>query len=97
MDIDNEGLVAEFREKSKMDAQWVNGGFFVLKSEVFKYLEKDMNNIMWEDAPLNTITKDKQLMAYKHTGFWKCMDALRDKIELNELWEGGKAPWKIWK
>lgn len=97
MDIDADGNVLEFREKSKTDAQWVNGGFFVLRSEVFRYLENDMVNIMWEDAPLDNITSDKQLIAYKHHGFWKCMDALRDKIELNELWESGKAPWKIWK
>lgn len=97
MDIDMDGNVLEFREKSKADAQWVNGGFFVLKSEVFQYLEKDMTNIMWEDEPLNKITTDKQLVAYKHTGFWKCMDALRDKIELNELWDNGTSPWKIWK
>ncbi|MFM6925816.1 MAG: glucose-1-phosphate cytidylyltransferase, partial [Ferruginibacter sp.] len=69
----------------------------VLKPEVFNYLDKDMNNIMWEDEPLEKITADNQLMAYKHGGFWKCMDALRDKIELNELWESNTAPWKIWK
>lgn len=97
MDINANGNVVEFREKSKSDSQWVNGGFFVLKTEVFKYLEKDMNNIMWEDDPLVSITADNELMAYKHSGFWKCMDALRDKIELNELWESGNAPWKIWK
>ena len=97
MDIDTNGNVLEFREKSKADSQWVNGGFFVLKSDVFNYLENDMNNVMWEDSPLNSITADKQLVAYRHNGFWKCMDALRDKIELNELWESGNAPWKIWK
>ncbi len=97
MDIEEGGVVKEFREKSKVDAQWVNGGFFVLKPEVFKYLEKDMTQVMWEDAPLEQLTADRQLVAYKHKGFWKCMDALRDKMELNELWETGKAPWKIWK
>jgi len=97
MDIGKDGSVLEFREKSKSDTHWVNGGFFVLKSDVFKYLEDDMSDTMWEDDPLNKITEDKQLMAYKHDGFWKCMDALRDKIELNALWEKGNAPWKIWK
>lgn len=97
MDLAPDGSVSAFREKSKADAQWINGGFFVLKADVFSYLQKDMSNIMWEDEPLEKLTADKQLVAYKHKGFWKCMDALRDKIELNELWESGKAPWKIWK
>jgi len=97
MDIAANGLVNEFREKSKADAQWVNGGFFVLKADVFNYLQNDMTQVMWEDAPLEKLTADQQLVAYKHSGFWKCMDALRDKIELNELWESGNAPWKIWK
>ncbi|HUR65188.1 MAG TPA: glucose-1-phosphate cytidylyltransferase [Chitinophagaceae bacterium] len=96
MDIAADGMVNEFREKSKEDAQWVNGGFFVLKPDVFKYLDKDMTSVMWEDEPLEQLTADKQMLAYKHKGFWKCMDALRDKIELNELWDAGKAPWKTW-
>ena len=97
MDLTPDGKVNAFREKSKEDAQWINGGFFVLKADVFNYLQDDMSNTMWEDAPLEKLTTDKELVAYKHHGFWKCMDALRDKIELNELWESGKAPWKIWK
>ena len=55
-----------------------------------------MSNTMWEDEPLEHLTADKQLVAYRHKGFWKCMDALRDKIELNELWDSNKAPWKNW-
>lgn len=97
MDLAADGAVNSFREKAKADAQWINGGFFVLKPEVFSYLEKDMNNVMWEDEPLESLTADKQLIAYKHNGFWKCMDALRDKIELNALWDNKTAPWKIWK
>ena len=96
MDLSADGIVNTFREKAKVDAQWINGGFFVLKPEIFNYLQKDMSNIMWEEEPLEKLTADKQLVAYKHRGFWKCMDALRDKIELNELWDTGKAPWKIW-
>lgn len=96
MDLSADGTVMSFREKAKADAQWINGGFFVLKPEIFNYLQHDMSNVMWEDAPMEKITSDKQLMAYKHTGFWKCMDALRDKIELNELWDTNKAPWKTW-
>jgi glucose-1-phosphate cytidylyltransferase len=96
MDLNNKGIVNAFREKAKNDAQWINGGFFVLKSAVFDYLKTDMNNTMWEDEPLEKLTADKELVAYKHHGFWKCMDALRDKIELNELWENNDAPWKNW-
>ncbi len=97
MDLSADGTVNAFREKSKVDAQWINGGFFVLKTDVFNYLQEDMKQVMWEDEPLEKLTADKQLIAFKHQGFWKCMDALRDKIELNELWESGNAPWKIWK
>lgn len=96
MDLDLDGKVNAFREKVKADAQWINGGFFVLKADIFNYLKKDMSNTMWEDEPLEKLTADQQLIAFKHAGFWKCMDALRDKIELNELWDHGKAPWKIW-
>jgi glucose-1-phosphate cytidylyltransferase len=55
-----------------------------------------MENVQWEKKPLIEIAKDKQLMAYKHKGFWKCMDAIRDKVELEEIWDSGKAPWKVW-
>jgi glucose-1-phosphate cytidylyltransferase len=96
MELGTGGIVNAFREKAKGDSQWINGGFFVLKPEVFNYLQKDMGAVMWEDEPLEDLTADHQLVAYKHKGFWKCMDALRDKIELNELWESGKAPWKTW-
>ncbi len=96
MDIAANGNVNAFREKSKADAQWINGGFFVLKPDVFNYLKNDMSNVMWEDGPLEKLTADNQMVAYKHRGFWKCMDALRDKIELNELWESNNAPWKTW-
>ena len=74
----------------------INAGFFVLKPEVFKYLDGDMSNMMWEDEPLENLTKDHQLQAYQHNGFWKCMDALRDKIEFENLWQTGQAKWKTW-
>ena len=96
MDLSADGRIISFREKAKADAQWINGGFFVLKPEIFDYLQGDMSNVMWEDSPMEKLTSDKQLMAYRHNGFWKCMDALRDKIELNELWDTNKAPWKTW-
>jgi len=96
MDLDASGDVLSFREKAKDDAKWINGGFFVLKPEVFDYLEGDMNDMMWEDEPLEKLTNDKELVAFKHGGFWKCMDALRDKIELEEMWKNKQAKWKVW-
>ncbi|MFT3907932.1 MAG: glucose-1-phosphate cytidylyltransferase [Ferruginibacter sp.] len=96
MDLDKDGKVIDFREKAKDENKWINGGFFVLNPGVFKYLEGDMSNMMWEDEPLERLTKDNQLQAYKHSGFWKCMDALRDKIELEDLWQNGQAKWKTW-
>lgn len=70
--------------------------FFVLEPGIFNYLKEDMDNIQWEKKPLIEIANDGQLAAYKHKGFWKPMDALRDRIELEELWSGGNAKWKIW-
>jgi glucose-1-phosphate cytidylyltransferase len=96
MDLDKDGEVISFREKVKDESKWINGGFFVLKPEVFSYLEGDMHDMMWEDEPLEKLTENKQLQAYRHTGFWKCMDALRDKLELENLWQTGQAKWKTW-
>lgn len=96
MDVASDGDVISFREKTKDETKWINGGFFVLKPEVFKYLEGNINDMMWEDEPLEKLTEDNQLAAYKHKGFWKCMDALRDKLELEALWQSGQAKWKTW-
>jgi glucose-1-phosphate cytidylyltransferase len=96
MDLAENGNVISFKEKAKDESKWINAGFFILKNEVFKYLEKNMDNMMWEDEPLEKLTEDNELVAFKHMGFWKCMDALRDKIELNELWENNEAKWKKW-
>jgi glucose-1-phosphate cytidylyltransferase len=96
MDLGNKGQVVSFREKAKDESKWINGGFFILKPEVFKYLDGDMNDMMWEDEPLEKLSMDGQLMAYQHKGFWKCMDALRDKLELESLWQTNQAKWKIW-
>lgn len=97
MDLDPNGDVLSFREKAKDESKWINGGFFVLKPEVFNYLQGDMSNMMWEDEPLEKLASDQQLTAYRHKGFWKCMDALRDKLELEALWQTNQAKWKIWK
>lgn len=96
MDVGKDGEVLSFREKAKDESKWINGGFFVLKPEVFNYLKGDVNNMMWEDEPLESLANDNELIAYRHHGFWKCMDALRDKIELEDLWKHNQAKWKVW-
>lgn len=90
------GIVTKFQEKPEGDGVWINGGFFVLEPGIFKYLNENMDKIQWEKKPLIDIANDGQLCAYRHNGFWKCMDAMRDKIELEEFWDNTKAPWKIW-
>ncbi|HTC00988.1 MAG TPA: glucose-1-phosphate cytidylyltransferase [Ferruginibacter sp.] len=96
MDIDNNGSVTSFREKTKDESKWINAGYFILKPAVFDYLDTDMSDVMWEDTPLEKLSSDNQLVAFKHMGFWKCMDALRDKLELESLWKNNQAKWKIW-
>lgn len=96
MDVGDDGNVLSFKEKAKDESKWINGGFFVLKADVFKYLDGDMRQVMWEDEPLEKLTNDNQLVAFKHKGFWKPMDALRDRIELEELWKTNNAKWKVW-
>lgn len=96
LDIQANGQVSRFFEKPKGDGYWINAGFFVLEPTVFSYLKEDADDIMWEDYPLENLAKQGELAAYRHEGFWKCMDALRDKIELEHLWENGKAKWKVW-
>ena len=87
--------VTSFVEKPKGDGSWINGGFFVLEPAIFDYIEGDKT--FWEREPLEKLAKDEQLTAYKHCGFWKCMDTLRDKRELEELWNSGNPPWKVWR
>ncbi|MEP7195885.1 MAG: glucose-1-phosphate cytidylyltransferase [Saprospiraceae bacterium] len=96
IEINSSGTVSHFEEKPQEDGMWINGGFFVLEPEIFDYLEDDADNVQWEKGPLQKIAEDKKLGAYKHKGFWKCMDAMRDRIELEEMWLAGKAQWKIW-
>ena len=84
--------IKEFSEKPQTSEGWINGAFFVLEPGVFDYIEDD--NTQWEKAPMEQLAKDGQLMAYRHTGFWQCMDTLREKQLLQELWDQGKAPWR---
>ena len=94
LDLDNSGQVKAFREKNDNDGALINGGFMVFNPGIFDYLEDDATVL--EKAPLENLAKDGQLMAYCHEGFWKCMDTQRDKQQLEELWQSGRAPWKIW-
>ncbi|MGD9158482.1 MAG: glucose-1-phosphate cytidylyltransferase [Desulfobacteraceae bacterium] len=96
LDIESDNHVKRFNEKIIGDGGWINGGFFVLRPEIFDYLPENSDQLMWEDYPLEKLTKDKQLSAFKHDGFWKCMDAMRDKSVLEQLWTSGQAKWKIW-
>ncbi|GHD53847.1 glucose-1-phosphate cytidylyltransferase [Marinobacter persicus] len=93
LDIQNR-QVMNFKEKPKGDGAMINGGFFVLTPKVLDYLADD--STIWEQSPLINLAEDGELMAYEHQGFWQPMDTLRDKNHLEELWESGNAPWKIW-
>lgn len=88
-------LVAEFKEKPQIGEGWINGGFMVLEPQVFKFLDGDMSVL--EVHLLEKLAAEHQLAAYRHRGFWQCMDTLRDKYLLNKLWSEGEAPWKVWK
>jgi glucose-1-phosphate cytidylyltransferase len=88
-------LVSKFIEKDKERENWINGGFFVCEKKIFNYLNK--KNSIFESDALSILVKNKKLSAYKHNKFWYCMDTLRDKRHLNNLWLSNKAPWKIWK
>jgi glucose-1-phosphate cytidylyltransferase len=87
-------MVCEFVEKPAGDGEWINGGFFVLEPEAIEYVGD--SGTSWEGAPLQALSQAGQLACYKHRGFWHPMDTLRDKKMLEELWDGGNAPWKVW-
>ncbi|HOB75122.1 MAG TPA: glucose-1-phosphate cytidylyltransferase [Phycisphaerae bacterium] len=86
--------ISAFEEKPQLGEGWINGAFFVLQPEVFDYIDGD--DTQFEQEPLERLARDGQLMAYKHTSFWQCMDTLREKHILESLWQSGRAPWKIW-
>jgi glucose-1-phosphate cytidylyltransferase len=94
LDINSDNSVKQFIEKPAGDGNWVNGGFMVCEPEVLNYIDNDM--MPFEEKPLRTLSKENQLNAYKHDGFWKCMDTLRDKMVLNKMWNENNALWKIW-
>jgi glucose-1-phosphate cytidylyltransferase len=97
IEMNSDGIIDHFVEKPEGDGMWINGGFFVLEPGIFNYLIGDIDKVQWEKGPLQEIAKDRQLAAFKHRGFWKPMDALRDRIELENLWKTGQAKWKVWK
>ena len=87
-------VIKQFREMKEDDSSTINGGFMVLEPQVFDYLTDD--STVFENEPLETLASEGQLMAYRHTGFWQCMDTQRDKKQLEDMWRTGKAPWKTW-
>lgn len=94
LDIEKDGTITAFREKNDDDGTVINAGFMVFEQGVFDYIEGD--NTILERAPLENLSIDGKLMAYRHDGFWQCMDTQRDKLKLEELWESGHAPWRKW-
>ena len=86
--------VLRFREKANDDAGYINGGFFVVEPEACDYIDDDQT--IWERSPMERLASEGKLAAYRHPGFWQCMDTLRDKHVLEDLWKGGEAPWKMW-
>jgi glucose-1-phosphate cytidylyltransferase len=93
LELDGDQIV-EFSEKPQTREGWINGAFFVLEPEVFDYIDGD--DTQWEKEPLERLAEAGQLMAYRHSSFWQCMDTVRDKKLLETLWQNGNAPWKIW-
>lgn len=93
LEIEGDQII-DFSEKPQTKEGWINGAFFVLEAKVFDYIEGD--DTQWEKEPLETLAREGQLMAFKHESFWQCMDTLREKYILNEMWKNKRAPWKIW-
>lgn len=93
IDIDGQRIVS-FKEKPQGDGNWINGGYFVLSPKVIDYITSD--NTIWEREPMENLARNNQINAFHHHGFWQPMDTLRDRLLLEELWEGGQAPWKKW-
>ncbi len=94
LDFDGD-KVSQFTEKPQTSEGWINGAFFVLEPGIFDYIDGD--DSQWEKEPLERLAADGQLMAYRHTSFWQCMDTLRDKKAIQKMWEEGNPPWKVWR
>ncbi len=96
LDIDADGVINSFNEKPKGDGNWINGGFMVCEPEVFNYIEDNRDDVIFEREPLENLAKRGKLNAYKHDGFWRAMDTLKDKNDLTEMWLSGNAVWAKW-
>ena len=94
LSIENNNQVSSFHEKPKGDGHWINAGFFVCEPKIFDYIPNDES--IFEQEPLKQLAKDGEMFTFKHDGFWKPMDTLKDKNDLNKLWDTSKAPWKVW-
>lgn len=94
LEISSDADITSFREKSDDDGSRINAGYMVLEPEIFKYIKDDMT--VFEKEPLVSLSKESQLKAYRHSGFWQCMDTMRDKEKLEKMWADGTAPWKVW-
>ena len=94
LDIDQDNNITSFREKDDNDGSLINGGFMVLNPEIFQYLDGD--DTIFERTPMQRLAAEGQLKSFYHDGFWQCMDTQREMKKLEELWQSGKAPWKIW-
>lgn len=94
LDINEENTINSFKEKSKEDGGWINAGFMVLEPEIFDYINGDETS--FEKEPLESVAKEGNVKAFYHNNFWQCMDTLREKNLLENLWESGQAPWKVW-
>jgi glucose-1-phosphate cytidylyltransferase len=95
INMEESGAINGFEEKPADSGTWINGGFFVIEPSIAQYLHADADDIMWERQPMNDLATDGQIAAYRHHGFWKCMDTIREKEELEEMWAKGAA-WKNW-
>ena len=95
LDVDDNNQIISFREKQEDDGSLINGGFMVFNPEIFRYLKGD--DTVLEQGPLTQLAEEGQLMSFYHDGFWQCMDTQREREKLQKLWDGGNAPWKIWK
>ena len=95
LNIEDTNQVTHFLEKPKGDGGWINAGFFVCEPKVFDYIGDD-DSIVFEQEPLQRLAKDGEIFTFKHDGFWKPMDSLKDKNDLNKLWDQNQAPWKVW-
>ncbi|HTN16873.1 MAG TPA: sugar phosphate nucleotidyltransferase, partial [Chitinophagaceae bacterium] len=95
INMEDNGNINGFEEKPKDSGTWINGGFFVIEPEIARYLHEDADDIMWERQPMDDLARDGQIAAYRHHDFWKCMDTIREREELEEMWLKNPA-WKNW-